>query len=449
MTKIIKENDILTYTAEGYANAETVGVCDGYTVFVPYMVVGETARVKVNHVKRNVAYADVAELLKSSDKRAEPRCKYFGVCGGCVLMHMKYGEQLAFKQHKVSENLRKIGKCNAEVAPCVASPHILAYRNKLSLPVSGKTGDVKIGMYRKGTHEVVDLDNCLLGGLWSKQLVELFRAYMNREKIAPYNERNFSGEVRHLVARYVDGQLLVTVVSNGEFKHDLTKFYDMLQKNFDKVGLFLNINTAHNNVICGKETCHIAGLRYIEGTQLSTKFRLQPDSFFQVNDEVKNLIYKHVRGALDTSSTEVLVELFSGVGLLTNVLCSDKYETFAVEIVPAAVHDAEQMAQMNNSPRLTNICGDANIELPKLAERFADKRKTLVVDPPRKGLGEGICNTVCQANFDNIAYVSCDSATLARDIALLSPCYEVKSVTPYDMFPNTDQVETVVLLGRK
>ena len=449
MANNIKQNDIITYTAQDYANAETVGIYVDYTVFVPYMIVGETAKVKVNHVKRNIVYADVTELTEKSDKRTEPRCKYFGICGGCSLMHMKYGEQLAFKQHKVKGNLRKIGKCDCDVAPCVASPHILAYRNKLSLPVSGKVGDVKIGMYRKGTHEVVDLDNCLLGGLWSKRLVELFRGYLDTEGIAPYNERDFSGEVRHLVARYVDGQLLVTVVSNGEFKHDLTKFYDTLQKNFDKVGLFVNINKARNNVIVGKETRHVAGLKCIEGEQLSTKFRLQPDSFFQVNDEVKNMIYGHVRNALNLTGTEVLVELFSGVGLLTNVLCSDKYDTFAVEIVPSAVQDAEQMARLNNSPRLTNICGDANVELPKFTQKFTDKRKTLVVDPPRKGLGEGICQTVCQAQFDNIAYISCDSATLARDIALLSDCYSVTSVTPYDMFPNTDQVETVVMMARK
>lgn len=448
--KIMKVNDIVDFVAEDYGNAETVGVAGGVTVFVPFLCVGERAKVKINHVKGKVAYGDVVTVVERSPKREEPRCPYYGVCGGCSLMHMKYAEQLSFKQRKVQRNLTKIGKLDGvAVGRCVPSPHVFAYRNKLSLPVSGTVGNVKIGMYKRGTHEVVDMNNCLLGGLWSKKLVELFRDYLKQNEIAPYDEKTFSGEVRHIVARYIDGQLLAVVVSNGEFAHDLTEFYDTLSKNFDKVGLFVNINSGKNNVILGKITRHIAGLRYIESTHLGTTFRLRPDSFFQVNNEVKNAIYTQVRQMIDVADTEVLVDCFSGVGVLTNVLCSDAYDTYAVEIVPSAVKDADEMAALNHSPRLTNILGDANEVLPRLTAQNAGKRMTLVVDPPRKGLGEGICNTICKANFNNVAYISCDSATLARDLSMLSSRFEVLSATPYDMFPNTDQVETVVLLARR
>ena len=446
---MLKVNDVVIYTAQSYANSETVGVVDCYTLFVPFMIVGETARVKINYVKGNVAYGDVVELLAPSAKRTKNACPHFGRCGGCALSHMVYAEQLEFKRNKVASNLKKIAKLDVEVLPCVPSPKTVGYRNKLSLPVSGRKGDVKIGMYRRNSHSVVNVEKCDLGGDFAIKLVAIFKKYCNEQRVEPYNERTFTGEVRHLVARCIDGQLLVTVVSNGEFKHNLQPFVDMLGKCFDKFGLFVNVNTLKNNVILGKETQHVCGLQYIEGEHLGVKYRLRPNSFFQVNDGVKDAIYLKVKELLDLSKTEVLVDCFSGVGILTNILANERYDTFAVEIEPSAVRDANEMVELNNSPRVTNVCGDVMVELPRIVAANNDKRLSVVVDPPRKGLGETICNTLLQANVDNIVYVSCDSATLARDLSLLSSKYTVTYVEPYDMFPHTDQVETLVCLKRK
>ena len=445
---MLKTNDTITYVAEGYANSETVGVVDGYTLFVPNMIVGERAKVKVNHVKRNVAYGDVVELIEQSDKRVPPVCAHFGRCGGCSLMHMCYDEQLSFKRNKVVQNLKKIGKLDLDVLPCVPSPSVYGYRNKLSLPVSGRCGRVHIGMYERASHKVVSTNGCHLGGDWSGKLVELFTQYCNEYKIVPYNEQNFTGEVRHLVARYVDNQLLVTVVSNGKFTKNLTPFAEILAKTYKKYGLFVNINTYKNNVILGKETRHICGIEYIEGEHLGVKFRLRPNSFFQVNDGVKDAIYTKVRELLDLSQTEVLVDCFSGIGILTNVLASDNYDTYAIEIEPSAVQDANEMTALNASPRVRNICDDVTVELPKIIAANEGKRFTIVVDPPRKGLGATICETLKQSNANNIVYISCDSATLARDLATLADVYTVSYVQPWDMFPNTDQVETLICLKR-
>ena len=446
---MLKANDTITYTAESYANAETVGRVEDYTVFVPQMIVGERATVKLNHVKGNVAYGTVVQLLDKSDKRVQPLCPHFGKCGGCALMHMCYCEQLLFKQNKVDANLKKIAKIEVDVLPCVPSEKTCGYRNKLSLPVSGICGDVHIGMYERNSHKVVDTRGCHLGGDWAERLVQVFTQYCNEQGVEPYNESNFTGEVRHLVARYVDGQLLVTIVSNGEFRKNLTPFAENLAKSFENYGLFVNINTYKNNVILGKTTKHICGLKYIEGTHLGVKFRLRPNSFFQVNDGVKNAIYTRVRELLDVSRTEVLVDCFSGIGILTNALASSNYDTYAIEIEPSAVTDANEMTHMNKSPRVHNVCGDVNVELPRIVEANAGKRFTVVVDPPRKGLGAGICETLMKSNADSIVYISCDSATLARDLALLSHMYTVAYVQPWDMFPNTDQVETLVHLKRK
>ena len=446
---MLKVNDIIIYTAQGYANSETVGVVDSVTVFVPYMIVGEVAHVKINYVKGSVAYGDVVQLLERSVHRFEPMCSHFGSCGGCTLSHMDYGEQLVFKRNKVASNICKIAKLDLNVLSCIGSEKITAYRNKLSLPVSGKRGNVKIGMYRRNSHTVVEVDNCSLGGEWSAKLVEIFRRYCNSNGVIPYNELTFKGEIRHLVARYVDGQLLVTLVSNGAYKRDLQPLVEALSKHFDRFGLFVNINTQRNNVILGSETVHICGLPYIQGTHLGVKFRLRPTSFFQVNDGVKDAIYSKTRELLDVSQTEVLIDCFSGVGILTNILASDKYDTYAIEIEPSAVQDANEMVTLNNTPRVTNICGDVTVVLSKIVQANAGKRLTLVVDPPRKGLGDKICQTLLSANIDNLVYISCDSATLARDLALLSDKYSVTYIQPYDMFPNTDQVETLVCLERK
>lgn len=443
---MLKQGDKINYIAQNYANAETVGTVDGTTVFVPQLIVGEQATVLVNYAKNNVAYADVCELLTPSEKRQNPPCPHFGKCGGCSLMHMRYDEQLLFKQNKVANNLRKIGGINAEVLPCVPSEEILGYRNKLSLPVRGKAKNVSIGMYRKGSHSVVNVDDCLLGGEWCKTLVGLFRDFLNEQGIAPYNEKNFSGQVRHLVARCVNNQLLVTVVCNGSCKIDLLPFAKRLQRNFPKVGLFVNENNLKNNVILGEKTTHVFGLKRIEGEHLGVKFRLHPNSFFQVNNGVKDAIYKKVQQLLDLSETQVLVDCFSGVGILTNVLASEKFQTFAVEIDPNAVRDANEIAKLNNAPNVTNLCADVNEALPRLTKEHASKVMTLVVDPPRKGLGEVICNTIVQARVNNVVYVSCDSATLSRDLHMLSEHYNVSYVEPYDMFPQAAEVETLVHL---
>ena len=446
---MLRVNDVVLYTAEAYGNSETVGVVDGYTVFVPHLIVGEVARVRVNYVKKNVAYAAPIEILQPSESRISPPCPNFGKCGGCALAHLEYGEQLVFKRNKVSNNICKLGKLNADVLPCVPSPLRLGYRNKLSLPVRGRRGAVKLGLFERNSHKIVTADYCVLAGDWADTLISLFTEYCNRCGVEPYDERTFRGGVRHLVARYIDGQLLATIVSNGEFKEDLRPFARELAEHFDRFGLFVNINTAHNNVIMGKTTRHICGIEYIEGEHLGVRYRLRPNSFFQVNDGVKDLIYGKVRDLLDLSDTEVLVDCFSGIGILTNVLASCRYDTYAIEIEPSAVTDAEETAQLNGTPRLVNICGDVTAELPKIIAANAGKRFTVVVDPPRKGLNDVICDALLDAAPDTIVYVSCDSATLARDLARLAVDYDVTYVEPYDMFPQTDQVETLALLFHK
>lgn len=445
---MLKQNDKIEFAALGYTGDGTIGAADGYTVFVPRLIVGEKALVRVTYVKKNVAYAEPLQVLEPSSKRREPPCALFPRCGGCSLMHMDYAEQLEFKRQKAENNLKKIGGfSDIKVLPTVPSEKQLDCRNKISLPVRGKVGNAVIGMFEKGSHKAVNIQNCLLCE-WCADVVRIFRDYINKKKIVPYNEKTFSGEVRHLVARFVDGQLLVTIVSNGAWKHDLTSFAEKLEKKYPEFGLFVNENTLKNNVILGDKTQYIYGLKYIEAEHCDTKFRLLPDSFFQVNDSVKDMIYNKVKQLLNVSRTEVLVDCFSGIGILTNVLANEKYLTYAIEIVPQAHADAVQNTLLNNSPNVTNICGDVNEVLPMIVAEHQGKTLSLVVDPPRKGLDKVACETILKSNIDNIVYISCDSATLARDLKILSQNYSVDYVQTWDMFPQTDEVETVAHLKR-
>ncbi len=444
---MLQQNKKITYTAQAYSNAETVGVAENTTVFVPYMIVGEAATVRINYAKGSVAFGTAEKLLKTSTKRVKAPCPHFGKCGGCALMHMEYNEQLVFKTNKVSNNLAKIGKLSCNVLPCQPSPKTLGYRNKLSLPVCGTKGKVRIGMYQRNSHYVVDMDNCMLGADWSNAVVKVCRQFFNDSNLAPYNQKDFSGQIRHIVARYVDSQLLLTIVTNGIFNINWQPLIKLLTRHFGNCfGLFVNVNTLRNNVILGAKTQHVYGLTHISANHFGVKFKLAPNSFFQVNDGVKNGIYAKAKQLLDTSNTQVLVDCFSGIGLLSNALASENYDTYAIEIEPSAVADAEEIRQLNNTPRLTNILGDVNVELPKLTKQHKGKNISLVVDPPRKGLGETICNTIINAQVDNVVYISCDSATLARDLAQLSAHYQITYVEPWDMFPNTDQVESICLL---
>jgi len=429
-------------------NGEGVGAYGNYVVFVPFALAGEEVLCRVEHVKRNVCYATLLQVNLPSPQRIQPQCKYYGKCGGCTLQHAHFDEENAFKQALVKGNLQKIGKLDVPVQPVISAQRF-GYRNKISLPVSGKAGNVKIGMYKQGSHDVVKVQNCLLTASWANDLIAIFTRYLNQIGAVPYNQVTFSGEIRHVTGRFVNGQLLATMVVNGDYKRSLAPLIALLGKRFDKFGLFVNVNTSKNNVILGKVTKHVYGIKYITNCENNVSYRIQPDSFFQVNDQIKAMLYAHVKSLIAGERPDALIECFSGVGLLTAELVSNDYDTYAIEIVPSAVADANAMKQANGIARLHNVCGDVNVELPRIVSQLQGKSTVMVVDPPRKGLGESICNLILSNPPQKVVYVSCDSATLARDLAILSQGYTVQLVQPYNMFPCTNHVETIVCLTKQ
>jgi 23S rRNA (uracil1939-C5)-methyltransferase len=432
----------------GYGSSgEGIANFADYTVFVPYTLIGETVTACVTYVKKSICYARLLSVVVPSPDRVAPPCPHFTECGGCQLQHMNYPAQLAFKRDKVARNLQKIAQLSVDVLPTVASPRQFGYRNKITLPVGGKSGDILFGMYRRDSHHIVPTGGCLLAATWAEKLLAILKIWADKNGVVPYNETDFSGHLRHVTARHIGGQLLVTLVTNGACRCPTRPLIELLQKEFPIFGLFVNENCQHNNVILGDKTRHIFGIKEISARHFGVDFVLQPNSFFQVNDGIKDQLYAEAKRLLSGSQIDTLVDCFSGVGLLTSALVSENYDTYAIEIEPSAVADADKLKAKNNLPRLTNICGDVNIELPKLMLQLAGKHTALVVDPPRKGLGDNICRTILAAHPETIIYISCDSATLARDLKQLSSMYTPTYVRPYDMFPHCDDVETLVLLS--
>ena len=448
----MKQGDKIKISLQSMGNGgEGMAYIDGHAVIVPFALPGENVCARVVHVRRDgTVFASLMSVEDPSAERTSPPCAAFGVCGGCQLMHMTYEAQLSLKRRVVLENLKKIGGQDVEVPPVLPSPFVLGYRNKIQQPIGFDGKKAFTGFFKPSTHDIVRVSSCLLQHSEARRATVVFEEFLNQNKISVYNEKTGRGLVRHFVARYVDGQMLATVVVNGNSLPDWEKLYRALEKVYKKVGLFLNENRNKNNVILGEKTIWLKGLREITSQMCGVEFCLQPDSFFQINMPVAESIYRKVKQLALQCKTEVLIECFSGVGVLSAMLADDSYDSFGIEIVPSAWQDAQKIKEKNNLKRLTNICGDVNKELPKLALECRGKNITVVVDPPRKGVDKAARNTLIEAKPQTIIYVSCDSATLSRDVAdFVAAGYKLTFVQAYDLFPNTKHVETVVVLSYK
>ena len=448
----MKQGDSIKFFVQALgSNGEGVAKVGENYIYTPFVLPEEYVSARVTYAKRTTVFACAKEILKPSKARVTPHCEKFGKCGGCQLQHADYSLQLSFKQDCVKQNLAKIGGLSIEVNPTVASPKQWKYRNKVQFPVGVRDGKAVLGFFKNDTHTLVPVATCPLQDEWADKMAKAFLDYANKTKTAVYDEKSHKGILRHLVGRFVDGQLLVMVVTNGEILPDWKIFVEELKKYFDDFGLFKNINTARTNVILGKRTDWLYGRKVIESNVDGIDFFLRPDSFFQVNFDVMRLIYQRVKQALRQKQIEVLVDCFSGSGVLSAGLYQAEVKEYAIEITPSSVEDANQLKQKNGLKDITNICGDVAVELPKIMSVHKDKKTAIVLDPPRKGIDKSTAQLLLDTKPNVIVYISCDSATLARDLKLLTQTneYNIDFVQPYDMFPQTKHVESVVCLTRR
>ena len=445
--KTLKKNDRVVVKIERLgANGEGVAIYNGVVIFVPFALVGDEVLVHIINDKNKFLIGKIVEIKKSSEKRVEAVCPYFTKCGGCDLQHMSYDDQLAFKKQLVGDTLKKYAKITHEINDVVASPKVFRYRNKFAFPVQEIDGEVKIGMFRKSSHKIVEIEDCMLQSEKAKLIIKLFKEYMKENKISAYNEESKTGTIKHIVVREADNDFVLTVVVTDEKFNKFTPLIEKLKSHFSSFGLFKNVNKLNNNVIFGGIDKKLYGIYELEKNEFGVKYFVNNRSFLQVNDEVKNLIYKKIIDTL--GSQKNVIDAYSGAGLLSSVIAKSGTNVYAVEIVKEATENANKLKFLNDLYNLTNKNGDCAKIIPDLAKELKGNF-SVVVDPPRKGLDENVVDVFLKTNPKMIVYLSCNPATLARDLAKLLTEYKIEYIQPYDMFPQTANVETLVCLRRK
>lgn len=430
--------NIIDMNNDGYGIAKV----NGEVVFVPYALPNETVEATIINTKNKFAIAKVNKILSPSAHRVEAKCPYFGKCGGCSLQHLSYEKQLEFKTKLVKNTLKKFGNIETEVLPCIASPQ-WRYRNKNALPSNGA-----LGMYRKNSHNIIEIEDCLIAQKWFSTLLKLIKNFIKKYDLTLYDEEKKSGLIKHLVARSLNNQLLITLVINGESLPHSDMLIKELSRSFKNFGLNLNINTTNNNVILSNKWKYIYGLKELPDCSNGIEYSVSSASFVQINDNIKSNIYDKILSFVDNN--DVVIDAYSGAGLLSAMISKKAKTCYGIEIIPEATANANQLVEKNHLLNLTNINGDCTIELPKLIQKLQDET-TVILDPPRKGCDKKVMDAIANSKPNKIIYLSCSPDTLARDLKNLLAItkYNIQFVQPYDMFPNTPHVETLVYLTKE
>lgn len=440
------KNDIIELTVEGQGiNGEGVARAGGKTIFIRGALKGEKVRARIILVKPRFDIAITTEILSASPERVKPPCPVFGKCGGCDLQHMRYDGQLSYKRALVEETLLKVGGISAALPPVVPSEKEFRYRNKISLPVRQTPAGLKLGLFAKNSHRVIETDDCLLQYEWNAPLISALKKFMEEKGLSGYDEESGKGDIRHLVAREIGGRLYVTLVATS--KPDCESFVRSVKNIFPDCEVWLNVNRRRDNVILGDEwlPAESSG-RPAEIDGLKTY--PHPGGFFQVNDCVREKLYDYVSGLCEGGAA---VEAYSGAGLLSARLAGRAAVVCGIELDEYSHAAAEKLKELNRLNNFYPVCGDVGDKLADTIKKCkAVSDKTFVVlDPPRAGISDRAADALINSGADNIVYISCNPATLARDVKKLSDAgYRPSCFKAFDMFPQTVNVETVVLLSR-
>lgn len=445
---LFQKNQILELTILGYGS-DGEGVArlpDGMTCFVKGALRGETCAVQLLKLSKSVAWGRVSTVLAPSPARQTPDCPHFPICGGCTLRHMTYAEELLFKQQKVADALQRIGGVDTPVSVIYGSENTLRYRNKVQFPVGA---DGSIGFFRSRSHQVVDVEDCLLQPTEAATIRQVVKAWMARFSVAPYNEETRTGLLRHLFLRFSAGQVLVCLVINGNAVPHGDELIAALQDACPTLaGVAVNVNTRDTNVILGPSTQTLWGSNWLDDSLQGLTFRLSVPSFFQVNREQTEVLYRQALEFADLRATETVLDLYCGIGTITLCLARHAGKVYGAEVVPEAIEDAKENARRNGLHNTEFFCGDA----ADIAAKFADdgiRPDVVTVDPPRKGLAPQVVESIAAMAPARVVYVSCDPATLARDIKLFThQGYSAAKAVAVDLFPRTPHVESVVVLCR-
>lgn len=462
----MNKNDIVTVEITDIGvSGEGIGHVDGYTLFIKDAVIGDVVEAKVMKAKKNYGYARLMKVITPSEYRVEPKCAFARRCGGCQIQEMSYDRQLVFKDQKIRGNLERIGgftkeQIDAVMQPVVGMEHPFGYRNKAQFPFgTDKEGNPITGFYAGRTHDIIANTDCALGVEQNKEILEIILQYMRENKIKSYDEKTGKGLIRHALIRYgfKTKEIMVCLVVNGKKLPKAERLIEKLIQIEGMTSITISPNTRRDNVIMGDSYEILWGQGYITDYIGNVKYQISPLSFYQVNPVQTEKLYGLALEYADLKGDETVWDLYCGIGTISLFLAQKAKKVYGVEIVPQAIDDAKENAKINALDNAEFFVGKAEEVLPEYYAEYEREHNgetahadVIVVDPPRKGCDETLLETIVKMQPEKVVYVSCDSATLARDLKYLcANGYEIRMCRGVDQFPQTVHIETVVLLSHK
>lgn len=475
---MIEKNDIITAVIEAIGTGgEGIVRHEGITFFVPACLPTEKVRFKVLKIKGNIGYGKLEEVLTPAEERVRAKCPVFSRCGGCCLQHLDYNAQLVHKSGVVKDALRKIGGIQIDVPVTVKSDAPYGYRNKLQMPVGvDKEGKTVIGFYAEHSHRIVPVAACAIHPQWAETLIAIVKRYAAECAVKGYDETTKTGALRHIVAREIEGKFIFTLVTAKRELPNLPYLVGLLSESFSTFSLYLNFNAEDTNVILGKEFQLVHGMGVFEGKEQGIVYEAGPVTFLQVNEGVRTKLYKDAVKTVTGEGDEVVIDAYSGGGLLTAMIAQKAKRAYGIELEEEASKCAEALKEKNGLMNMTNICGYVEEKLPQVMEREKGEKIRLILDPPRAGIARSVVKALLASGIEKLTLISCNPATLARDLGILTgrlvenengellknPAYAdvaagetlagyyaIERIQPYDMFPQTKHVETLVVLRTK
>ena len=443
----VYEAVISDYTSEG----QGVAKIEGCAVFVPNAIAGEVCQIRIEKVCKTWAAGKIVQILEKSPHRINRACPVAKLCGGCDFHHMDYEEECRLKAERVRTCLNRLGGQHLEHMPIHGAPDTTCYRNKAQYPVSQQKGRAFAGFFKAGTHQVIENKRCLILPEESDRVKDAVIDWMNQYRITVYDEATHKGLMRHIYVRRgaVSGQVLVCLVANGRKLNRIPELLDRLKRIPGFTTLVLSVNTRPGNAVLGDEFITLYGPGYIEDTLCGLTFRLSPRSFYQVNHHQAQELYNAAITAAGITQEDTVLDLYCGVGTITLAMSRAAGKVIGVEVIPQAVEDAKENAVRNGVTNAEFICADAGEAALEL-EKQGIRADVVVVDPPRKGLNAEAIEAIDRFSPRRLVYVSCDPATLARDVALLEQRgFKLKNAQAFDLFPRCAHVESIVCFSRK
>lgn len=436
----------LTHEGQG------VGNIDGFVVFVDGALPEETVEVLIVKVTKSYAVGKLLEIKKTSAHRVEPFCKVYKRCGGCSMQHLDYEEQLKLKADVIVQNLKRLGGIDMDrvkVHPAIGMEQPFQYRNKVQYPVGVQNGEVKIGFFANRSHDIIDSDECEIQPAESNSIREIIRNFAQNSSISIYDEASGKGLLRHVMVRkgFTTNELMVVLVLNGRKLPNAKDLVSQLTQAFSTIkSIYINVNTKKTNIILGNESILLFGQKYISDYIGKYKFNISPLSFFQVNPIQTEKLYSKALEFAALTGGENVFDLYCGIGTISLFLSEKAGKVIGVEVVPEAIADAKENARINGVDNAEFYVGEAEKVIPELYNKGM-RADVVVLDPPRKGCDQVLLDTLVEMKPERIVYVSCNPATLARDVGFLSKNgFELKEVQGVDMFPWTNHTETVCLI---